>query len=161
MNILKNIISTIMLALSASVFLSAQGITVIGLEGEVYIMHMDGNKKQYAQLVYGPMKHAEMIVLKDDSMIKLVNEKKEVCTIDQPGDYIISNLKFEITEDQSTFGKFYDYFHSFFSSHESTESKKNYKNTVYAISRGSMVSPSLDFPIEGIVPFGRLLSLRL
>ena len=54
MNILKNLIATIILAMSASVLLSAQDITVIGLEGEVYIMHKDGNKKQYAQLVYGP-----------------------------------------------------------------------------------------------------------
>jgi hypothetical protein len=159
MKILRNLITSIVLMLTASVMLNAQDITVIGLEGEVYVMHMDGNKKQYAQLVYGPMKNAEMIVLKAGSMIKLVNEKKEVCTINQPGDYSISNLEFEITKDQSTFGKFYDYFHSFFSSHESTESKKNYKNTVYAISRGSMVSPSLDFPIEGVVPYGRLLSL--
>lgn len=159
MDSLKNLISTLILILMGIVWVSAQDITVIGLEGEVYIMHMDGNKKQYAQLVYGPMQKAEMIVLKKDSKIKLVNEKKEVCTINQPGDYSISDLKFEMTKDQSTFGKFYDYFHSFFSYHESTESKKNYKNSVFAISRGSKVSPSLDFPIDGIVPFGRLLPL--
>lgn len=159
MDSLKTLFATILITIMAHGLLSGQDITVIGLEGEVYIMHMDGDKKQYAQLVYGPMKNAEMIVLKDKSMIKLVNQNKEVCTIDQPGDYAISSLKFQKTEDQSTLGKFYDYFHSFFTTHQSTESKKNYKNTVYAISRGNQVSPSLDFPTDGIVPFGRLLPL--
>lgn len=150
---------TIIFFLAISVLLPAQEISVIGLEGEVYVMSMESDKKQYSKLVYGPLKNAEKIVLKENSMIKLVNDQKEVCSIAEAGDYNISDLDFKLTEDQSTFGKFYDYFHSFFGSHDSTESKKNYKNTIFAISRGSMVSPSLDFPVEGVVPFGRLVSV--
>lgn len=132
--------------------LSAQDISVIHLQGDAYAYSAQGDKKAYAKLSYGPITNTEKIVVKANSLVRIVRHDNQICELSKEGTYPISELKFTKVKENSIFDKFCDYFHSFFVSHSSSESKANYRNNIYAISRGNTPPPSLDFPLSGIVP---------
>lgn len=140
----------------ASLFMSAQDLMIIEIIGEAYGQSMIDDKTQYKKLVYGPINNIKKIVVKEKASVRLTNEDRHVAVLDKEGEYPIDKIVFTPSKDVSMFDKFCDYFHSFFISHESTESKANYKNNIYAISRGANNAPDVNFPLEGVLPFGRL-----
>lgn len=130
----------------------AQAISVIHIQGDAYAYSNAGEKEVYSKLVYGPLKNSSKIIVKEKSSVKLVGEDNQICELTEEGTYPISDLNFAKVKSNTIFDKFCDYFHSFFVSHASSESKSNYRNNIYAISRGNTPPPSLDFPLSGIVP---------
>ena len=133
-----------------------QNISVIGIEGEVFVKKDINGKGQYHKLVYGPLKDVHAIIVKEKSKVTLANNDKSICKLESTGEFKVSELVFQDASNFNMFNKFCKYFTSFFTNHESSESKANYKNSIYAISRGTMAEPFLDFPLDGLLPYGRL-----
>lgn len=140
----------IMCLLSTSLY--GQQISVMHFEGDAYTYNTDDSKIKYNKIVFGPLPDADKILVKEKSSIKLISEDNRICEVNKEGEYDISELKFVKAEENSLFDKFCDYFHSFFVKHSSSESKSNYKNSIYAISRGVLSPPQLDFPLDGTIP---------
>lgn len=132
--------------------ISQAQISVVYMEGDAFIEEMKQDKQTYKKIVYGPLPTAEKIVLKESSTLRLLDDKNRTCNLSDPGTYTVSSLQFEEPAKNSMFDKFCDYFHTFFVSHSTSESKANYKNSIYAISRGILSAPALDFPLEGELP---------
>ena len=158
MNSLKIKINlSVMLIVCMTIALSAQDVSVIYISGDAYTEETNGEKKTYKKIVFGPLPDSENITLKDNTSLKLLNSKNEICELDKAGTYKRSDITFSTTtktgvEKGSMFTKFCDYFHSFFVNHSSSESKVNYKNSIHAISRGASSPAQLDFPQEGLLP---------
>ena len=146
---------TAMLTLSG-ICARTQALTVTGIEGDVYVRYVKNGKEHYNKMVYGPVANADKVILKDGSKLRLVNDKNMICSLDKPGDYKVAELPFTTPENTPLFANFIKYFKSFFGTHDNPESKANYKNTIFAISRGKEGSISPDFPMAGILPYGRL-----
>lgn len=136
--------------------LNGQNLTAIGIEGEVYVSKSKEGRNIYEKLHFGPVENIDKIIVKEKSKVKLVNEINHVSLLDKFGEYKVSDIIFVEPENTSMFFRLCNYFKSFFTNHDNAESKANYKNTVYAISRGKMGPPSLDFPLESVLPYGRL-----
>jgi hypothetical protein len=131
---------------------NAQTINVIHIEGDAYTSKMVGEKEIFSKLVYGPLAKSDKIIVKSNSLVRLVGDEKQICELSKEGDYLIKDLAFAKVPCNSIFDKFYDYFHSFFVNHSSSESKANYRNNIYAISRGNTPPPALNFPLAGLIP---------
>lgn len=129
-----------------------QNISVMQYDGDAFTYNTDDSKVKYKKIVFGPLPEADKILLKDNSTLKLVNEENEICELTKEGDFDIKDLQFVKAKSNSLFDKFCTYFHSFFISHSSAESKSSYKNSIHAISRGALSPPQLDFPLDGILP---------
>lgn len=135
---------------------AAQYVSAVSIEGEVYVKYSKNGKEQYTRMVYGPLNMAEKIIVKEAGSVRLVNDKNMVCTLAKAGDYKVSELSFTSAKNTPMFASFCKYFKSFFTNHDNSESKSNYKNTIFAISRGQAGTLSPDFPVSGILPYGRL-----
>ncbi len=149
---MQSIKITLILVLACCCHLYSQSVSVIHIEGEAYSVTQKDGKEQYIKLMYGPLKHVDKVIIKQNSVVKIINENDQICVLSREGTYNAKVLEFKNVETNSTFSKFCDYFHGFFGHHSSSESKENYKNTIYAISRGSIPPPSLDFPLSGVLP---------
>lgn len=147
---LKNTITLIFAFLSMAAI--GQDYSIIHIEGDAFAHKQVDGKEKYSKLVYGPLVNCEKIVVKDNAVVKVLGENKKVSILDEEGEYLLSELMFKSVKENSIFDKFCDYFHAFFVHHNSSESKANYKNNIYAISRGNVAPPSLDFPLEGSLP---------
>lgn len=130
----------------------SQTYSIIHIEGEAYYYTTKVEKKTYSKLVFGPLHNFESIVLKPKAVVKIKRNDNYVSVLNQEGTFNLAHLDFKEVSDNSVFGKFCKYFESFFTNHSSTESKNNYKNNIYAISRGLASPPSLDFPLYGSLP---------
>jgi len=135
-----------------SISVEAQQISVMHYDGDAFTLNTNDIKVKYKKIVFGPLPKTDKILLKDNSSLKLINENNEICEITEEGEYDVNNLKFIAEESNSLFDKFCTYFHSFFVSHSSAESKSSYKNSIHAISRGALSPPKLDFPLDGEIP---------
>lgn len=133
---------------------AAQQISAIQIQGDSYVEEQSADRTMYKKIVYGPLPATEVILIKEDAALVLLNSKDEVCNLTKEGSYKVADLVFTKPKANSVFSKFCNYFHSFFVSHSSAESKANYKNSIYAISRGKQSPPALDFPLEGLLPSG-------
>ena len=129
-----------------------QQISVMQFNGDAYAYNTNDSKVKYKKIVFGPLPNADMILVKENSTIKLINDENKICEVTEEGEYNIKSLKFVQAKSSSLFDKFCDYFHSFFINHSSSESKSNYKNSIHAISRGVLSPPTLDFPLDGMLP---------
>lgn len=135
-----------------SFFANSQNISVIHIQGDVKIMGFNEPPQKAKNLIYGPIVNGQKVIVSNNSRVRFLRTKNEICDITKAGIYDIKNLSFINLETNSIFSKFCDYFHSFFINHSSSESKESYKNNIYAISRGGVSPPSLDFPLPGILP---------
>jgi len=145
--------------LSTVTDLTSQVLTAVSIDGEVYVKFTKNGKETYNRMVFGPVVNAEKIIVKNNSKVKLVNEKNMICSLDKPGDYKTIELGFTSPVNTTMFSNFLKQFKSFFGQHDNPESKSNYKNTIFAISRGQEGNLSPDFPLSGILPYGRLGSV--
>lgn len=151
---MKTILTTITVVLIAlSVTYGQSSIKVRHVEGDCFTVHVDGDKEKYSKIVIAPLKEAKEIIVKKGATLSLINTNNEVVDITTEGRYMVSDLSFSVPEDKTIMDKFYNYFHSFFSSHASSESKVSYQNSIYAISRGDQTMPYLDFPLDGELPY--------
>lgn len=128
-------------------------ISVMQYSGDSFTYSTADEKAKYKKVVFGPLPEADMLLVKENATLKLLNENNEICRIKKEGEYPIASLKFKKAKSTSLFDKFCDYFHSFFVNHSSSESKANYKNSIHAISRGKTTPPQLDYPLAGLVPY--------
>lgn len=148
---------TIFILFLATLSLSAQGITVIHIQGDVKTSVKSSKKSGFVEktvnLGYGPVQDGQSLVLTNKSVVKLIKDNKFQCEITGPGTFSIKDLKFEKIEEKSTLSTFFDYFRSFFVAHPNSESKEYYSNSIAAISKGEMVMPPLlAFPFPGSLP---------
>lgn len=134
------------------VTLNSQKFSIVHVEGDAFVYGNNGDKKSYSKLVFGPISGFEKIVIKDKAVVRIKKDDNKICDLSKEGTYSMSDLQFKEVDDNSVFGKFCKYFESFFTNHSSSESKNNYKNSIYAISRGVTPPPSLDFPLSGDLP---------
>ncbi len=132
--------------------LSAQSFATIHIQGDVKIFGLTETPSKARPLVYGPVAPDKKIKLAPNAKVKFLKSNNEMCYLDKAGEYILKNQHFIPIETNSIFSKFCDYFHNFFVNHGSAESKDTYKNNIYAISRGDIAAPSLDFPLSGMLP---------
>jgi hypothetical protein len=132
--------------------LSGQNIATIHIQGDVKIMGLTEAPNKARPLVYGPIALDKKVKLAPNAKVKFLKSNNEICYLDKAGEYILNNLHFVPMETNSIFSKFCDYFQNFFTNHSSPESKDTYKNNIYAISRGDIPAPSLDFPLSGMLP---------
>lgn len=130
----------------------SQSYSIIHVEGDAFVYGNNVDKKSYSKLVFGPLNGFEKIVVKDKALVRIKKGENQICDLNKEGSYLKSELQFKEVGDNSVFGKFCKYFESFFTNHSSSESKNNYKNSIYAISRGITPPPSLDFPLRGDLP---------
>lgn len=142
----------IMLFFFMTSFIFGQNLSVIHIDGSAFYVTQQDGKEKYNKMTYGPITDASSIIVKENSSIKLLRDDNKISAIEKEGTYLLKDLTFITPENTSMFGKFCDYFHSFFVNHSSAESKANYHNNIYAISRGNTPAPSLDFPLEGRIP---------
>ena len=145
-------LSLIVFALFTNLIIG-QSLSVIHMTGESYTVKTVDGKEKYNKIVFGPIGLAEKLIVKEGATVRLMNDEKQVLDLNQEGSYLVQDLKFTPVEENSIFSKFCDYFHSFFVNHSSAESKANYRNSIYAISRGNVPPPYLDFPLNGSVPY--------
>jgi hypothetical protein len=117
------------------------------VEGQASIS--SGQQKKPVKLVHGPIFEKSIIILEKNARVKLIRSKSEICDINKPGKYMVNQLTYENTGNNSILSRFCEYFHSFFSTHTSPEAKSSYKNSISAISRGKNPVPKLDFPLQG------------
>lgn len=131
----------------------SQGIAAIQIEGPVKICKSQEPANKAKNLQYGPVyADQKLIISGKNARVKLVKNSGEVCEVVAPGTHYISSLTFNKPSENSFLGQLANYFISFFESNESSESKESYKNSIYAISRGELASPVLDFPMTGKLP---------
>ncbi|HRG68458.1 MAG: hypothetical protein JNL65_06365 [Saprospiraceae bacterium] len=131
----------------------SQGIAAIQIEGPVKICKTQESSNKAKNLQYGPVYADQKIILTGkNARVKLVKNSGEICELVTPGTHYISSLSFTKPSENSFLGQLADYFVSFFESNQSSESKESYKNSIYAISRGELAAPVLDFPMKGILP---------
>jgi hypothetical protein len=142
----------IALFLGTTKTLFSQNIATIHIYGDVKIFGLTEPVAKAKPLVYGPVAPDKKIKLAPNAKVKFLKSNNELCYLDKAGEYILKNQHFIPLESNSIFSKFCDYFHNFFINHSSSESKNTYKNNIYAISRGDLGAPSLDFPLSGMMP---------
>jgi hypothetical protein len=145
------IIATLIFA-AITTMLIGQNYSIIHIEGDAFAYTNVDGKEKYSKLVYGPLTDCEKIVVKNNALVKVLGEDKRLSILNKEGEYAIASLQFNEVEGNSIFNRFCNYFHAFFVNHASSESKANYENNIYAISRGNLAAPSLDFPMEGMLP---------
>ncbi len=133
--------------------LKSQGIAAIQIEGAVKICKSQEATNKAKSLQYGPVYADQKIILSGKNpKVRLAKNTGEMCEIVAPGTHYVSNLVFNKPSNNSFIGQLADYFVSFFESKSSSESKESYKNSIYAISRGDLAAPVLDFPFSGKLP---------
>lgn len=146
------ILQCILIICLTTIVVRGQQISVMHYDGDAFTYNTNDSKVKYKKVVFGPLPDADKILIKENSALKLVNENNEICEIIEEGEYDINKLAFVKAESNSLFDKFCTYFHSFFISHSSAESKSSYKNSIHAISRGALSPPQLDYPLDGMIP---------
>lgn len=132
-----------------STVLTAQKVSVIEMFGKIQISTADG--KSFQNLVYGDYPMDRKVNLEQNARLTLSKSNGEICQLNQKGTYALASLKFGKPQSTSAAGIF-DNLCAFFKAHPSSESKEQYKNSIYAISRGEVTTPFAVFPFEGKVP---------
>lgn len=135
--------------LSLTTVLTAQKVSVIEMFGKIQISTTDG--KSFQNLVYGDYPMDRRVNLEQNARLTLSKSSGEICQLTQKGTYALGSLKYTKPQSSSAAGIF-DNLCSFFKAHPSSESKEQYKNSIYAISRGDVTTPFAVFPFEGKVP---------
>jgi|GEM_PF-6639257 len=130
----------------------AQGIIVLNIKGSVKTVGRNEPIAKAKNLIYGKLANDQKLILAKGAEVKLSKNKIELCTINKPGTYLVSDLKFVPAPEKSSVAVLSTYVHSFFTTHNSSESKANYKNSIQGISRGGVCGPALEFPFEGPLP---------
>lgn len=138
---------------SCTTFLGAQDYTVIQASGEAYAVTSEEDKERFTKIVLGPLPEFEYLIIKDEASITIINEDNNEFRLNEEQKVFPKDMDFTPASDHSMFYKFCKYFKSFFADHSSKESKASYKNSIYAISRGMESKPTLDFPLDGSLPY--------
>ncbi|MBK8485646.1 MAG: hypothetical protein IPO86_03065 [Saprospiraceae bacterium] len=132
--------------------IAAQDIIVIFIQGDVKSSTAASQYKKVTSLPYGPVALDQKIIIPKNGVVKLIKEDGFHCEVTEQGSFLVKELEFEKTEEKSTLNSFVNYFKSFFVAHPSSESKEYYKNSIFAISRGELTNPILEFPFSGPLP---------
>jgi len=130
----------------------SQNIGVVYIQGDVKVSNIKDSKKAMQNLTYGTLTLDKQLTLSKNAMVKLIKSNGEKCELTIPGVYSVKDLKFIKPVEKSAMTRFSEYFMSFFESHPSSESKAQYQNSIYAISRGKINTPIPVFPFEGKTP---------
>jgi len=128
-----------------------QEFAVVLINGAVKVSSNKQDAKSLKSLIYGPLNGKDVLHLPKNAQVKLVKADGSVCEIAKEGVYEVGSLLCSKADKSSLVEKFGNYFVSFFEVHPSSESKENYKNNIYAISRGEP-SIVLEFPFSGVYP---------
>lgn len=139
---------------------SSQELAVVYLQGDVKVYNAKESAKMAKELIYGPLSWDQVLLLKNNSSLKILRQNGETCELNAAGTYEVSKLKFNSKSEQSIFSKFSNYFLSFFGNQVSSENKDSHSNSIFAVSRGDDDVPYLLFPLknqlsldEGIIEF--------
>lgn len=133
--------------------MSAQEIMVVHIDGEAYVMLDDQETSTYDKLVLGDLPSSATILVKSNSTVRLIADKSSYVDLEGEASYELADLVFQESDSKGMFAKFCKYFSDFFAGHSSAEAKSSYRNRIYAVSRGKASIPSLDFPLEGDLPY--------
>lgn len=142
----------LMLLCSTTTFL-AQEVMVIHIDGEAFSVEEDNGKVAYEKLFLGDLAPAAQILVKAGSKVRLLSGTSSYVDLTGEATYDLADMVFEPAEDKGMFAKFCKYFKDFFAGHTSAEAKASYRNSIYAVSRGSESVPSLDYPLAGTLPY--------
>jgi hypothetical protein len=125
---------------------------VVYIMGDVKTNKVSDKNTNIRNLTYGNISLDSKLYLGKNSAVKLSKANGEKCELTKQGTYLVTNLIFAQVKEKSAMARFSEYFMSFFESHPSSESKAQYQNSIYAISRGGISTAVPEFPFEGKVP---------
>lgn len=134
-------------------FADAQQVMAVHIDGEAYVLKGDQVNASYDKLVLGELPANATILVKENSTVRLISGESSYIDLQGEASHIVSDLEFVAADSKSMFAKFCKYFSDFFAGHNSAEAKSSYRNRIYAVSRGKASAPSLDFPLEGSLPY--------
>jgi hypothetical protein len=130
----------------------SQNIGVVSISGDVKIKSAKDTKQSPKNLTYGVITPDKQLVLGKNSMVKLRKSSGEECELTAQGSYLVRDLPYKLPVEKSIITRLSEYFMNFFNAHPSSESKERYQNSIYAISRGNIITPVPVFPFEGKMP---------
>ncbi len=135
-----------------------QELNVVYIQGEVKTHLIGESIKTAKNLLYGPIKWNQVVILGPNSSLKILRQNGELCELTTKGSFEVSSLKFVQPAESSIFGRFKDYFQAFFGAQNNPENKDQHKNIIFAGTRGDGLSPYLISPSPGKVSldFGSL-----
>lgn len=151
MNLFRILISLMIMSGLFVVNGISQELKVVYLQGDVKSYARNESSKKAKSVIYGPISTDQVLIMGANSSLTLLAKNGEISELDKKGIWEVSALNFYSKPETSIFGRFKDYFQSFFGVQNVAENLNAHLSTILAGSRGQGDIPVAISPRPGKV----------